>query len=50
MYSATDSGATNMLLRLCDQMFHRLPTVSEYWLTRMTSHSNRPRIRYDPAL
>ena len=29
-YSVTDSGAMNMLLRLRDQMFHRLPTDREY--------------------
>src|SRR5215472_16295676 len=41
-YSTSDSGATNMLLRLCDQMFQRLPTVTEYWFTRITSHSSKP--------
>src|SRR5579864_2407394 len=49
-YSTSDSGATNMLLRLWDQMFQSPPTVMEYWLTRITSHNSIPRIRYDPLL
>src|SRR6266540_1667766 len=43
-YSVIDSGAMNMLLKLCDQTFHSAPI--EYCVMRITSHINVPRYRY----
>src|SRR5262249_39066480 len=48
-YSCIDRGATNMLLRLRAQTFHRLPVDREYWFTLTTPQSSIPRIRYDPV-
>src|SRR5258708_7029223 len=45
-YSTIDSGAMNMLLKLCDQTFHNAPSDMEYWVTRMISHIKVPRYRY----
>src|SRR3989344_3410133 len=42
-YSLTDSGAMNMLLRLRDQIFHMLPTATEYEVMPIICQSSIPR-------
>src|SRR5262245_3137616 len=49
-YSSIDSGAMNILLKLCDQTFQSGPSVIEYCEMRTISHSSVPIYRYCAAV
>src|SRR3989338_4210217 len=48
-YSLTFSGAINMLLKFLDQIFHILPTATEYDVIAMICHKSIPKKTYRAA-
>jgi hypothetical protein len=41
-YSNNDMGAINILVKLSDHIFQRLPTDTEYWMMKIISHKSIP--------